>query len=313
MDPDEIFGAAKRRALTPEEAGTLLACFPMFWWDHVLALLGTGLRFGEFAGLRRRRVHLDRAVPVLQVVDVRYQAGRYGSGFKNRPKSDAGFREIPLAPLVVEAIRRQLPPDATTDTLVFTGPGGANGVLRGTRTVLSRDSFHRTFEGAVAKLTDPAATLRPTATRVLRALRAAGAGTVPELVGRLATAGRALAPASVDAALGELEAAGLAVSNRQAPCWSPVVDPRPTGFEHLALRGAHDFRHTFATWLEDAGIPARVIDELMGHEHSQRARHTGGSKIGRRYRETTPEMLGRVVAAVEERLELVLEVAEEQR
>ena len=34
---------------------------------------------------------------------------------------------------------------------------------------------------------------------------------------------------------------------------------------HLQLRGSHDFRHTFSTWLEDAGIPARVIDELMGH------------------------------------------------
>jgi integrase len=33
---------------------------------------------------------------------------------------------------------------------------------------------------------------------------------------------------------------------------------------HLQLRGPHDLRHTFSTWLEDAGIPARVIDELMG-------------------------------------------------
>jgi uncharacterized cupin superfamily protein len=40
-----------------------LACCPLFWWDHVLALLGTGLRFGEFAGLRRRRVHLERTPP----------------------------------------------------------------------------------------------------------------------------------------------------------------------------------------------------------------------------------------------------------
>jgi integrase len=28
--------------------------------------------------------------------------------------------------------------------------------------------------------------------------------------------------------------------------------------EAVDLHGAHDFRHTFATWLEDAGIPARV-------------------------------------------------------
>jgi integrase len=29
--------------------------------------------------------------------------------------------------------------------------------------------------------------------------------------------------------------------------------------------GPYDLRHTFATWLEDAGIPSHVIDELMGH------------------------------------------------
>jgi hypothetical protein len=75
--------------------GRLLARSPLFWWDHMLCLLDTGLRCGEFAGLRLRRVHLHRAIPVLQVVDTRYQAGRFGSGFKPRPKSDAGIREIP--------------------------------------------------------------------------------------------------------------------------------------------------------------------------------------------------------------------------
>jgi integrase len=38
----------------------------------------------------------------------------------------------------------------------------------------------------------------------------------------------------------------------------------------VELHGAHDLRHTYATWLEDAGIPARVIDELMGHQASSR-------------------------------------------
>ena len=64
----------------------------------MLCLLGTGLRFGELAGLRRRRVHLDRPAPVLEVGPNRYQAGRFGSGFKPRPKSDAGIRPVPLAP-----------------------------------------------------------------------------------------------------------------------------------------------------------------------------------------------------------------------
>ena len=60
VDPEQIFTEAKRRALTPEEAGRLLAgLLPLFWWDPILTLLGTGLRFGELAGLRRRRVHLN--------------------------------------------------------------------------------------------------------------------------------------------------------------------------------------------------------------------------------------------------------------
>jgi hypothetical protein len=127
-DPDLVLRPGKRRALTPEEAGQLLACFPPFWWDHVITLLGTGLRIGELAGLHRRRVQLNQPVPTLQVVDVRYQAGRqFGSGFKPRPKSDASIREVPLAPQVVEAIRRRLPPGSDPAALLFTGPGGGPG------------------------------------------------------------------------------------------------------------------------------------------------------------------------------------------
>jgi integrase len=74
--------------------------------------------------------------------------------------------------------------------------------------------------------------------------------------------------------------------------------------------GPHDLRHTFSTWLEDAGIPARVIDELMGHERSRRDDLEGGSRIGARYRHTTPEMAVRVAAAIQQRLEVVVQVAE---
>jgi integrase len=52
---------------------------------------------------------------------------------------------------------------------------------------------------------------------------------------------------------------------------------------HLDLRGPHDLRHTFATWLEDAAIPSRVIDELMGHASGRRQRRAGGSPMGRVY------------------------------
>jgi integrase len=233
-DPEKVLGQAKRRAYTPEEAGRLLASCPLYWWDHVLALLGTGLRFGELAGLRRRRVHLERTLPVLQVVDVRYQAGRFGSGFKPRPKSDAGIREIPLAPIVVEAIRSQLPADPDPDALVFGGPGGGNHVAAGTRTVLSRHGVRRMYQTAVKR----------------------------------------------------------------------------ADLDHLDLRGPHDLRHTFSTWLEDAGIPARVIDELMGHQRSRYSELDGGSRIGARYRHTTYEMATRAMDAIEARLQVVLRTAE---
>jgi integrase len=322
VDPDQVFGEAKRRALTPEEAGRLLACFPLFWWDHVLTLLGTGLRFGELAGLRRRRVHLDRPMPVLEVGPTRYQAGRFGSGFKPRPKSDAGIRPVPLAPLVVEAIRRQLPPGNDLDDLVFTGPGGGPGqrggpgVPRGSRTVLSRHNINRTYHCAVAKLADPAIPLRPTARRVLRALRTFGPQRVDQLAAELtATSRRPIRPATVAAALRELETAALAAvdgddQDELAGRWTALPVAHDPLLDAVDLHGAHDFRHTYATWLEDAGIPARVSDELMGHEASGRGQHRG-SAMGAHYRHTTQEMATRVIDAMEQRLTVVLQVAED--
>jgi integrase len=311
-DPDKVLGQAKRRALTPEEAGGLLARFPLFWWDHVITLLGTGLRFGELAGLRRRRVRLDRSPPVLQVVDTRYQAGRFGSGFKPRPKSDAGIREIPLTPEVVAAIRRQLPPGADPAALIFTGPGGGS-TVKGARTVLSRHNFRRTYHAAIAKLADPVSEQRPTAIRTLKALRANGPQTAEQLAARLAEQGRALRPATIQGALGELAAAGLVAADGagQARRWLPLPPPGDPLLDAVDLHGAHDFRHTFATWLEDAGIPARMIDELMGHEATTRGAQHLGSAMGAHYRHTTPEMAARVVAAIETRLAVVLRIAEE--
>jgi hypothetical protein len=109
-----------------------------------------------------------------------------------------------------------------------------------------------------------------------------------------------------------LEAAGLAAADEpDAARWWALAPPTPSPLSHLDLHGPHDLRHTFATWLEDAAIPARVIDELMGHAGGRRPDQ--GSRIGRIYRETTPEVVARVVAAIEARLALVLEVAEKER
>jgi hypothetical protein len=114
-------------------------------------------------------------------------------------------------------------------------------------------------------------------------------------------------------ALGELHIAGLATADgdSRAGCWKatpPLPDPL---LDAVDLHGAHDFRHTFATWLEDAGIPTRVIDEVMGHEATGRAGQQRGSAIGAHYRHTSMDMADRVAEAVQQRLIVVLQVAEQ--
>jgi hypothetical protein len=47
----------------------------------------------------------------------------------------------------------------------------------------------------------------------------------------------------------------------------------------------------------------------MGHDNTHRARQDRVSRIGMDYRDTTPEMVMRAVAAIESRLAVVLEVA----
>jgi integrase len=195
VDLDVILGHVRRRAFTPEEFGRLLACTSRFYWDHFITQVGTGLRSGELLGLQPARVLLDQAR--LEVVDVRYDAGKFGSGYRNRPKTVASIRPVPLAPIVVKAVARKLdgcPPGGR----VFCGPGGSHGVPRGARSRLSTGNYRRAYQHAV-----------------------------------------------------ELAA-----------------------FTGLDLHGPHDLRSTYATLLEAGSIPARVIDELMGHRAGGRASST---------------------------------------
>jgi integrase len=308
VDPAALLGRAKRRAYTPEEFGYLLAGTPPFYRDHFICLVGTGLRAGELLGLRACRVDLDRHQ--LEVLEVRYDAGRFGSGYKNRPKSPASIRVVPLAGPVAEAIARRLPPDADPSGLVFTGPGGSNGLPRGARSAMSRHGLLRVYKHALVRVADPVASLPYTPRRVLAALRDGGSQTIEQLCGRLR--GRTPRAATILAALDALQAAGLAAEDqpgRWVTCDPPTRDHL---LGQLRLRGPHDLRHTYATWLEDAGIPARVIDELMGHAGGQRdggAPSREGSLIGTRYRWTTAEMEARVVAAIEQRLTASFAVA----
>jgi integrase len=308
VDPAALLGRAKRRAYSPEEFGHLLAGTLPFYRDHFICLVGTGLRAGELLGLRAQRVDLCRRQ--LEVLEVRYDAGRFGSGYKNRPKSPASIRVIPLAGQVVVAIARQLPPNANPDALVFTGPGGSNGLPRGARSAMSRHGLLRVYKHALLRVADPVASLPYTPKRVLAALRDGGPQTAEQLRERLC--GRTPRTATVLDALDRLHTAGLAAEDLEGR-WTACDPPRKDDLlGQLRLRGPHDLRHTFATWLEDAGVPARVIDELMGHAGGRRgggAPSREGSLIGNRYRWTTPDMEARVVAAIEQRLAISFEVA----
>src|SRR5512132_716701 len=116
-----------------------------------------------------------------------------------------------------------------------------------------------------------------------------------------------------EAARAPTTAAGTGTSTDAAPATTGttrVAGSHPGGSMHLRLRGPHDLRHSFSTWLEDEGIPARVIDELMGHQRSRHGELEGGSRIGARYRYTTPQMAARVVQALDRRLTLTLQVAD---
>jgi hypothetical protein len=150
---------------------------------------------------------------------------------------------------------------------------------------------------------------------VLRALRNGGPQPVDQLAARLTANGsRPIRPGTVAVALRELHAASLAVVDDQdelAGRWSAVPTARDPLLDAVDLHGAHDFRHTYATWLEDAGIPARVIDELMGHEATGRSRQHQGTAMGAHYRHTTPELAMRLIDAIQRRLTVVLQAAEQ--
>jgi integrase len=243
VNPDEIFGSVRRRTFTPEEFGEFLASCRPFYRDHFLTQVGTGLRPGELLGLRRRRVQPERRR--IEVLEVRYEAGKFGRGFKDRRKSPASIRVVPMAEAVREAIVRQLPSGSDPEDLVFAGPGGNRWARRGARPPLSTHNYRRAYKAVV-------------------------------------------------------------VSKDKAP--DGTITERPQ-FPHLDLHGPHDLRYTFATWLQDAGIPSRVIDELMGHVGTKRERAQGASPMGRVYRETTEAMAARATEVLDERLALAQKVA----
>jgi hypothetical protein len=84
-----------------------------------------------------------------EVIEVRYEAGRFGRGFKAEPKSLASVRVVPMCDRVREAIARRLAGGVRPEDLVLPGPGGSNGIPPGARAPLSTNNLRRVYKAAV--------------------------------------------------------------------------------------------------------------------------------------------------------------------
>jgi Phage integrase, N-terminal SAM-like domain len=200
-----------------EEFGRFLAACRPFYRDHFLAQVGTGLR--------RRRAYPE--LRRIEVIEVRYEAGRFGRGFKAEPKSPASVRVVPMCEQVRQAIGRQLPP----------APG-------------------------------PTIWCSPAPAAATASMGRQNLAVHPQPATRLPGRGR---------------------RRRRGP--GPPGPARPTRPAPHLRDVARRCRHSL-----------RVTDELMGHTGGRRNGGAGGSPMGRVYRETTPAMLARVTAALDERI-----------
>lgn len=112
-------GAPEMHFLTVEQVQALLAAIPAHYVPLVTTLVGTGLRWGEAAGLRRRRVDVFRrqlsVEETLQEVD--------GTLSWGPPKTRRSRRTVSLPPTVVEKLIPLV--DGPADETVFRTPRGA--------------------------------------------------------------------------------------------------------------------------------------------------------------------------------------------
>ena len=83
---------------TKEEINTLLSAAPSRWRPWLLTAVFTGLRVSELRGLAWESIDFDRAV-----LHVRQRADRWGN--LGPPKTAAGNRDVPLAPVIVRALK----------------------------------------------------------------------------------------------------------------------------------------------------------------------------------------------------------------
>jgi integrase len=98
------------------ELNLLIDNAPVRWRPFIITAIFTGMRLSELRGLRWADIDLDAGV-----IHVRQRADQWGN--MGPPKTRAGKRDIPLAPIVVNALR-QWQPDSPKGELVFATRAG---------------------------------------------------------------------------------------------------------------------------------------------------------------------------------------------
>jgi integrase len=140
---------------SPDEIKALIAVLPGRWRPVLLTAIFTGLRASELRGLRWQDADLKSGV-----LHVRQRADRYNA--IGKPKSKAGDRTVPLAPLLLNTLREwKLKYPKGELNLVFPTPSGR---------IQLHNNLVRAFKAAVraAKLTDSSGKLKYTGLHALR-------------------------------------------------------------------------------------------------------------------------------------------------
>jgi integrase len=128
--------------LEHHEFQALLQAMPAFFRCLLVFLVGTGVRWGEAAGLSVKHVHLDPPTgqPYVEVLVAwrRVLGGRFALG---RVKSRCSQRTITLSPLVVQMLRAQVAGKQPEDAVFTMQQGGR----------LHHSNFTRVLKKAVLK------------------------------------------------------------------------------------------------------------------------------------------------------------------
>jgi integrase len=187
----------------------------------VATAAGTGLRWGEAAGLRPDA--LDLSARRLAVIRTVVEVGG-NTTFKPFPKSRAGRRTVPLPSWLLPIIREHLDR--------WPGPASAPVFANEALAPLRRTVFRSRI-------------WRPSLVR---------AG----LLGAVVADGEAFDAHWTDGQGGEHRAQ----IRSHAAAIAHVARHQTGGLRF------HDLRHSYATWLVDDGVPANMVQRVMGHERS---------------------------------------------